>query len=339
MTSNEPHQSEQLLNRLTASEETFRMLVQSVSDYSIIMLDAQGLVVIWNDGAQRLKGYSTEEAVGKHFSIFYTQAAQDRGHPQEELQVAEREGRCEEEGWCVRKDGSTFWANVIIAAVYDEGKLVGFSQVTRDLTERRQAIQKEQIFRLLVSGVKDYAIFMLDPEGRIMTWNEGAERIKGYTASEIIGKHFSRLYTQESRDKNHPDAELEIARAEGSCEEEGWRVRKDGTRFWAGVTITAIYDYNNLVGFAKFTRDLTDRKLAVQKEELFRLMVSGVADYAIFMLSPEGHILTWNEGAQRIQGYETEEIIGKHFSIFYTEEAQKRKHPQNELEIARTNGK
>ncbi len=322
-------------------KENFRMLVQSVADYSIIMLDEKGTVLTWNEGAERIHGYTVEEILGYSFAIFYTEEAREQGHPQRELEIALECGRCEEEGWCVRKDGSTLWTNVIISPIYNEmGVLVGFSQVTRDLTERKLARRSEKILSLLVNGVKDYAIFMLDPNGRVMTWNEGAERINGYKAAEIIGRHFSEFYTKEARDSNHPNNELEIATLEGSYEEEGWRVRKDGTIFWAGVTITTIYDYSNeLVGFAKVTRDLTESKLAAQKEEMFRLMVNGVSDYAIFMLSPEGNILTWNEGAERIKGYSADEVIGQHFSMFYTKEAQKRKHPQNELEIARAAGK
>lgn len=160
------------------------------------------------------------------------------------------------------------------------------NELIRDLTK------SEEVFRLLVQSVSDYAIFMLDTEGNIATWNEGAEQINGYSYDEIIGKHFSKFYTQEERDKKHPDNELRIAIAEGRYEEEGWRVRKDGTLLWANVIITAVYDNDKLVGFAKVTRDLTERKMSQQREEIFRLLVSSVSDYAIFMLSPEGNVMT-----------------------------------------------
>src|SRR5688572_10223013 len=120
----------------------------------------------------------------------------------------------------------------------------------------------EERFRLLVETVRDYAIFMLDPRGYIQTWNAGAERLKGYTASEIIGTHFSAFYTAVDIADRKPDRELEIATATGKYEEEGWRVRKDGTLFWANVVITALHDRGVLVGFAKVTRDLTERKHA-----------------------------------------------------------------------------
>ena len=168
--------------------------------------------------------------------------------------------------------------------------------------------------------MRDYAIFMLDPEGRIATWNPGAKRLKQYEPHEIIGKHFSVFYPEETKYK--PAVELEIARAEGSVEDEGWRVRKDGTRFWANVVITAVRDsHGELRGYAKVTRDLTERKQAEeelrQTAEIFQLLVTSVRDYAIFMLDPEGRVATWNSGAQHIKQYTPGEIIGKHFSVFY----------------------
>jgi PAS domain S-box-containing protein len=123
--------------------------------------------------------------------------------------------------------------------------------------------EPEETFRLLVDGVKDYAIFMLDPRGHVMTWNEGAKRIKGYEADEIIGEHFSRFYMQDAIDDAHPDRELALAATDGRYEEEGWRVRKDGSRFMANVVITALYDSDGeLRGFGKLTRDITERKEA-----------------------------------------------------------------------------
>jgi PAS domain S-box-containing protein len=206
------------------------------------------------------------------------------------------------------------------------------------------------LFKYLVQGVKDYAIFALDPSGRVMTWNAGAEHAKGYRAEEIIGKHFSAFYTADSVNSNHPGFELEQALTNGSYEEEGWRVRKDGTRYWANVIITALYDDDRKhIGFAKVTRDLTERRRAdeerirdfyrLQKsEETFNLMVAAVKDYAIFAISPEGFILSWNEGAKRIKGYEPEEVIGQHISIFYSEENRQNKHPDFELREALRTG-
>jgi PAS domain S-box-containing protein len=261
--------NQDLTSDLAKSEEVFRLLVQSVVDYAIFMLDRNGVIITWNEGAERIKGYTTDEAVGQHLSIFYTPDALARKHPDRELEIATAEGRYEEEGWRVRKDGSHIWASVVISAVHDDsGSLIGFAKVTRDLTERKLAAHNEQIFKLLVDNVADYAIFMLNPDGNVMTWNEGAQRIKGYAASEIIGKHFSTFYTKEAQKRRHPHRELEIARAEGRYEEEGWRVRKDGSLIWANVLITAIFDEGKLVGFAKVTRDLTQRLLADQEREM-----------------------------------------------------------------------
>ena len=252
-------------------DDRFRLLVQSVKDYAIFLLDPEGRITSWNEGAERIKGYSADEIVGRHFSVFYPPEAVESGFPQRVLRVAARNGRFEDEGWRIREDGSRFWANVVITALRDEsGRLVGFAKVTRDLTERREAENRlresEERFRLLVQSVKDYAIFMLDPDGRVASWNEGAERIKGYTADEILGKHFSTFYLPEAVATAFPQYELEVATATGRFEDEGWRVRKDGTQFWANVIITAIRDdAGNLIGFTKVTRDLTARRAAEEQ--------------------------------------------------------------------------
>lgn len=258
---------------LHQSEERFRLLVDSVRDYAIFMLDPDGHVLTWNAGAERFKGYKAHEIVGSHFSRFYTAEALARNHPEYELKVARETGSFEEEGYRVRKDGSQFWANVVITAMRDkDGQLVGFAKVTRDLTQRRnheEALrQSEERFRLLVEGVADYAIFMLDVNGRVATWNVGAQRIKGYSADEIIGKHFSMFYPPEVKDSGWLEHELEMAAATGRFVDTGWRVRKDGTSFWANVTITALRDHDGrLIGYAKLTRDMTEMK-RVQAIEL-----------------------------------------------------------------------
>jgi PAS domain S-box-containing protein len=266
-----------------SEERQLALLVGSAVDYAIFMLDPAGVVTTWNAGAERLNGYSRDEIVGCHFSTFYTEADRARNHPAHELEVAIAEGRYEEEGWRVRKDGSTFWANVVITPIRDpSGALIGFGKVSRDLTIRRRneeetrakAAQLEVAnrelaeFRRLVTSVRDYAIFMLDTTGHILSWNTGAHRLKGYEPAEIIGRHFSTFYTEADRARDHPAHELEIAIAEGRYEEEGWRVRKDGSTFWASVTITAVRDDDGrLTGFAKVTRDLTERKRAADALE------------------------------------------------------------------------
>jgi PAS domain S-box-containing protein len=258
---------------LRRSEERFRLLVEAVEDYAIFMLDPDGIVASWNAGAQRTKGYRAEEIIGRHFRVFYPPEVQDSRHPERELEVAIRDGHYSEEGWRVRKDGSRFWAHVLITALFDDaGNHVGFSKVTRDNTPNREAQealrQSEERFRLLVDAVRDYAIFMLDPDGIIVSWNAGAERAKGYTATEIVGQHFRVFYPAEQVAARHPEHELEVALRDGQYAEEGWRVRKDGSTFWADVVITAIFnDVGTHLGFAKITRDTTERRRAQQEQE------------------------------------------------------------------------
>jgi PAS domain S-box-containing protein len=265
----------------------FGLLVESTTDYAIFMLDPHGYIVTWNAGAERIKGYSREEIVGQHFSVFYPAEAVARGWPQEELERAAAGGRFEDEGWRVRKDGSLFWANVVITALRDEeGRLIGFGKVSRDLTERRRAEQalreSEERFRLLVDSTLDYGVFMLDPDGRIVSWNAGAERVEGYTAEEAIGQHFSVFYTPEANARQWPQYELQEAARVGRFEDEGVRVRKDGTHFWANVVITSIRGSDGqLRGFAKVTRDVSERKAQQERiEKLTRELERRVAELA-----------------------------------------------------------
>ncbi|HEU4520656.1 MAG TPA: PAS domain S-box protein [Thermoanaerobaculia bacterium] len=258
--------------RTLSTSDELALLVDAVQDYAIFLLSPQGEIRSWNRGAQRIMGYEEHEALGRHFSIFYEPEDLRSKKPQRELDDALRDGRVEDEGWRLRKDGTRFWANTIITLLRaPDGDVHGFAKVTRDLTALRTAQeelrQSTEIFQLLVSSVRDYAIFLLDPEGRIATWNAGAERIKGYKPSEIIGQHFSKFYGEEDLRNRKPEKELEIAKAEGAVEDEGWRLRKDGTRFWANVVITAVHDKTGVLrGFAKVTRDITERKHAEETQ-------------------------------------------------------------------------
>lgn len=251
-----------------AGPDLYELLVATVRDYAIFALDVHGNVLTWNAGAERFKGYKAHEIIGRHFSTFYSPEDVAARKCELELEEAIERGRVEDEGWRIRKDGSRFWANVVITALRDpSGRLVGFGKVTRDLSERRAAAealrQSEQRFRLLIQGVRDYGIFMLDPTGHIVSWNDGAERMNGYAAHEILGQHFSKFYPAEDLAWDKPAMELEWATRDGSFEDEGWRLRRDGTRFWANVVITAIREPSGvLAGFAKVTRDLTERRVA-----------------------------------------------------------------------------
>ena len=277
-------------------EEKYRVLVEAITDCALYMVDPFGHIVSWNSGAERLKGYKEGEVLGKPFSIFYTEDERSAGIPHRALEIAGSEGRFETEGWRVRKDGSRFWAHVVIDPIFDaDGRVLGFAKIIRDFTERRATTEalaeSEQRFRILVQGIADYAIYMLDPMGRVSSWNAGAERFKGYASEEVIGTHFSRFYPLEDQQSGLPLRALKTAQIEGRFESEGWRVRKDGSRFWAHVIIDAIRHQNGkLLGFAKITRDLTDRKRAeanlaeaqgrlaqAQKLEALGQLTSGIA--------------------------------------------------------------
>lgn len=297
---------------LQHSERRFRLLVDGVVDYAICMLDPSGLVTNWNLGAERMKGYTADEIVGQHFSRFYSRDDRTAGQPARVLAEAAREGRYEGEGWRERKDGSRFWASIVLDAIHDEtGELIGFAEITRDITERRAAQEalreSERQFRLMVRSVTDYALFMLDPNGIVTSWNAGAERIKGYKSDEIIGQHFSRFYTEPDRAAGLPAQALQTARTEGRFEAENWRVRKDGSLFWAHVIIDPIRDDDGaLIGFAKITRDLTERRNAqmaidraeaqrqeAQKMEALGHLTGGVAhDFNNLLMVISGHIHT-----------------------------------------------
>jgi PAS domain S-box-containing protein len=253
-------------NRGLVDPLLFQLMVEQSRDYALFLLDRDGRVMTWNLGAQRIKGYAPDEIIGRHFSTFYTREALDSGWPAHELKVAASEGHFEDEGWRVRKDGSRFWANVVITALRDEdGRHVGYSKITRDLTDRRlheDALrQSEERFRVLVEGVVDYAIFMLDPDGVVSSWNQGAERINGYRREEILGRHFSRFYPREDAEAGKPWEELATARREGRVEAQGWRLRKGGERYWVRAVVTALHDdHGRLRGFAKVTQDMTQQR-------------------------------------------------------------------------------
>ena len=252
-------------------DDRYRLLVDAVVDYAIYMLDTNGLIRSWNSGAKKIKQYEQSDVLGRHFSLFYTPEDLASDLPARALKSAEQSGRFEGEGWRIRKDGTRLWALVIIDPIRaDDGTLIGFAKVTRDLTERKAAEQalrqSEQQFSLLVQGVTDYALYMLDPNGVITTWNAGAQRIKGYEPAEVIGKHYSLFFQREDADNKVPQRALETVIREGRYEGQGWRLRKDGTGFLAHVVIDPIKnEQGELVGFAKITRDVTESVQAQQE--------------------------------------------------------------------------
>ena len=365
------------LVKVKIQEERFQRLIAEVEDYAIILLDKDGLITTWNKGAEKIKGYRAEEIIGRSYKVFYAKEDREALLPERLLDIAASTGKATHEGWRVRNDGTRFWGNITITAVHnDQNEICGYLKVTRDLTERKVAEDKlsnfveqlsikneelklsEQRYHKMVSEVSDYVIIMLDRSGKILDWNKGAERIKGYLPSEIVGKSFKLFYSKEDKLNLVPEKLLEQAVKNGSVTHEGWRVRKDGTRFWGNVAITALHDdHGEVFGFSKVTRDLIDRKIAEDKlhnvaeelrfkneelrqsEERYQKMISEVQDYAIILLDTNGIIQNWNVGAQQIKGYRREEILGKSFEQFYMESDRKTGFPRKLLNEAAEKGK
>jgi PAS domain S-box-containing protein len=362
---------------LKLSDERFEKMINEVEDYAILLLDKIGTICSWNKGAQRIKGYSAEEIIGRSFRVFYSKEDKQDGLPDRLLAEAIEKGKANHEGWRVRKDGSRFWGSVTLTALHNnEGHTTGILKVTRDLTERKAAEDRysnyaeelklkneelrrsEERYHKMVSEVKDYAIILLDKDGKVLDWNKGAERLKGYKAEEIVGKNIRLFYTVEDKRTNLPEQILHEAKVHGGVVKEGWRVRKNGSRFWANVTITTLHDDDgNIIGFSKVTQDLTERKMAEdylsnfmeelkrrneqlrQSEERYHRMISEVQDYAILLLDKNGNIQNWNTGASLLKGYSPDEIIGQNFMIFYTESDRRKRYHESLLKQAAEEGK
>lgn len=348
-----------------------------LEDYAIIGLDENGTILSWNRGAQKIKGYTSAEIIGKNYRLFYTREDRDEKLSEKLLREAREKGKTNYEGWRVRKDGSQFWGSMTLTALPGQSNSkIKFLKVTRDLTEKKMAEdrmsnlveelraksedlkQSEQRYQKMISEVRDYAIILLDRDGKILDWNAGAQKLKGYAPDEIIGKNIKLFYPREEKASKLPERLLAAAAKNGSITHEGWRIKKNGERFWGLVTITALHsDAGDVIGFSKVTRDLTDKKIAedrvgnvieelkqlnarlMQSEERYHKMIDEVQDYAIVMLSPAGDVLNWNSGASMIKGYSSAEILGKNFRIFYSKEDRDAQLPEQLLESARTNGR
>ncbi len=357
-------------------ESRFDLLISKVEDYAIVLLDLQGIVISWNKGAQMMEGYTSEEIIGRRCKIVYPREDIEQGLPEMLLTEALQKGKSDHEGWCVRKNGSRFWAHVTITALYSAGEPAGFLKITRDLTGQKtekdkyanyiESLQltnetlkrREELYHKMVAEVTDYAIILLDVEGNVLDWNKGAQKLKGYTPEEILGKNFRLFYTSEDKEAKLPDKLLQAATKNGHVTHEGYRIRKDGNRFWGSVAITALHDESGtLIGFSKVTKDLTEQKIADDQvatftlelkqrneelrrsEERYHKMIGEIQDYAILLLNREGEIQNWNAGAALIKGYSAKEAIGKNFRIFYTPEDNARGLPQNLLDQATINGR
>jgi PAS domain S-box-containing protein len=267
-----PTSKEQMnFNSLADKNVVFQRMIEEIQDYAIILMDAEGYIRNWNKGAEKIKGYTEAEILGIHFSIFYLQEDLDSGLPYQLMNEAKTTGRASQEGWRKRKDGTHFWGSITITALHDDDdNVVGYSKVTRDLTDKKAAEDKlrmsEERYHRMIAEVQDYAIILLNENGIIENWNLGAEKTKGYSSSEVVGKHFELFYTKEDRAINLPNTLLKQAADTGKASQEGWRVRKDGRKFWGSITITALHGKDgSVIGFSKVTRDLTQQKLAEDK--------------------------------------------------------------------------
>ena len=279
-------------------DQIFRRLVESVRDYAIFMLTPNGHIASWNGGAQLIKQYSAAEAIGRHFSMFYEEAAIAAGWPEEELRRARQHGHFEDEGWRLRKDGSRFWANVVISPLLDpDGALLGYSKVTRDLTERRrheaELRESEERLRLIVDGVKDHAMILLDAEGRVVSWNTAAQQVLGHEAVNVVGKDASLLYPAEERDAGKPQAEMAAAAHAGFFHSEGWKVKADGNPLWADTSISAIRNGEGaLKGFVHIVRDLSEQRRIEELEAEGKQLLEFIAMLSHELRNPLAPIRT-----------------------------------------------
>jgi formate hydrogenlyase transcriptional activator len=305
------------------SKLSFHALSEKLFESSpdaLIVSDATGRIVEVSAQVERLFGYARTELLGLRLEVLIPDNSPPAhsAHGPNSDRYAARPVGTELELHGRRKDGTIFPINATLTPLEVDGERL-FLHVVRDITDRKQTEQTlhgtEERFRLLVEGVKDYAIFMLDPTGRVTSWNSGAQNIKGYSADEITGQHFSRFYTGEDIQAGKPDYELKIAAAHGRIEDEGWRIRKDGSRFWASVVITAVRNAEGkLLGFSKVTRDFTERKKSEEaltlSENRFRALFEFSPD-AIIVVDENGKIAEVNGQVEKYFGYQPAELIGQ----------------------------
>lgn len=366
-----------MFDRKNEMNPDYLRLLDGVMDYAIFTVSLRGLVTSWNMGARQILGFTPDEVIGKSHRVFYSREDLDANFADRDLNDAAASGSKRHNAWRLKKDGSRFWSNESITALRnDKGEVSGFLVIAADLSEQKatedetmirtaelsetnEALRKsEEKYHSMISEIPDYAIILMDNDGTILDWNKGAEKIKFYKPQEIIGRNFRTFYSAEDREAKLPESLLAAAISEGSVNHEGWRVRKDGTRFWGLVSISALHnEAGDVIGFSKVTRDLTERKRAEdrlnssaevlrranealqQSEEKFHRMIAEVKDYALLLIDPNGTIQNWNAGAQQIKGYTAKEAIGKNFRMFYTPQDREAGLPERLLAEAESKGR
>jgi PAS domain S-box-containing protein len=332
---------------LRSSEEQLRLLIESVQDYAIFTVNPDNRVDSWNPGAERILGYTEEEIIGRNSAILFTPQDRAEGVPEQEMRTALAEGRAADERWHVRMDGTRFFASGEMTLVRDdEGTLRGYVKIMQDLTERKHTQEtvraSEERQRLLIDSVQDYAIFTVNTEGRIDSWNPGAERTFGYREQEIIGQEAAIIFTPEDRANAVPEQELRTAQVAGRAADERWHLRKDGARFYASGVTTAIRDAEgNLRGFVKITRDLTSQKQAEERlqrahdtlEERVQDRTTELADANAQLQEALRAVVTAQEDERRRVARELHDQLGQSVSALrlglatLTDLAQPRTHP------------
>lgn len=316
----------------TPENPGLRVFFEKLFEFSpdaILVSRADGQITEANSQAHEIFGYTRDELIGLHIEDLIPERFRD-GHPAHRTNYASQP-RTRPMGlglelYARRKDGTEFPVDIMLSPIDMAGGQL-YLAVVRDITRRKRAEEalkaSEELFRTLVHGVKDYAIFMLDAGGRVSSWNAGAQRIKGYTAEEILGQHFSIFYSKDDVEAGVPQEGLTVAAEEGRFEAEGWRVRKDGSRFWADVLITALKGGDGeLLGFAKVTRDFTERREAEERvrasENRFRSLFESSPD-AIIVSDRQGKIAEVNSQVERFFGYKRGELIGQTIEILVPE--------------------
>jgi PAS domain S-box-containing protein len=325
---------ERAVQERTAELAKARAQLQTVLDgatkVSIVATDTEGIITVFNAGAENMLGYTSQEMVGKQTpALFHVESEllarglaleQETGKTISGFDVfAERprKGLHEQREWTyVRKDRQRLTVSLVVTALRDAaGTIIGFLGVAMDMTELKKAEAaaraSNEHFRLIIETIEDYALIMLDARGHIVSWNVGAERITGYQASEIIGHHFSGFHPRKEIERKHPDSVLQLAATHGRYAEEGWRIRKGGSGYWADVAISAMYDQGGHVrGFAKVIHDITKRKKFEEKLREQALILDAAND-AIVIRDIDDRITYWNQGAQRLYGWGRDEAMGQ----------------------------